>query len=329
MGSLHSFRRELRRMDHERVLLGTDVGQICENVASALAPHQMEVRGHTLPEKAAMSRLRVGDLDLVKLRYGSDVAIWPEPSNEFLLLQFVLSGQVEVEHEGSLTVGSEGQGLIIEALDHRHLRLSADCEQLIIPVRRSTISRAIEILTGRPAPARYGFDQSFDLGQPSGASLLSLARYLLLCPPGIAAAGSPIGTLAADLLAHHLILAHRGGDSLEPQSAAAPYHVVRAERYMRENYALPISINDLANNAGVSPRTLSSAFRRFRGVSPMERLREFRLEQVRFALCDGSAVTVAHAAAMAGFPHAGRFSEIYRQHFGESPNLTLAKARKN
>ena len=61
----------------------------------------------------------------------------------------------------------------------------------------------------------------------------------------------------------------------------------------------------------------------------MERLRELRLEQVRAALCDGTAMTVANAAAMAGFPHAGRFSEIYRQHFGESPNITLAKARTN
>ena len=329
MASLHGFRRDLRRMDNGRVLLGTEVGQICENVALALAPHQMEVRGRALPDKAVMSRLRVGDLHLVRLRYGSDVAIWPEPSNEFLLLQFVLSGQVEVEHEGTLTVGREGQGLIIEALERRHLRLSADCEQLIIPVRRSTISRAIEVLTGRPAPSRYDFDQSFDLGQPSGASLLSLARYLLLCPPGIASSGSPIGTLAADLLAHHLILAHREGVTFEPQSSAAPYHVVRAERYMRENFALPICIDDLANSAGVSARTLSAAFRRFRGVSPMARLRELRLEQVRAALCDGTAMTVANAAAMAGFPHAGRFSEIYRQHFGESPNISLAKARKN
>ena len=329
MASLQSFRRELRRMDEGRIPLGTDVDQICESVGSALAPHQMEVRGRPQRVDAAMSRLRVGDIDLVRLRYGSDVAIQPEPSNEVLLLQFVLSGKVEVEHDGLLTTGKEGQGLIIEDLDHRHLRWSADCEQLIIPVKRAIISRAIEMLTGRPAPPRYGFDQCFDLAQPSGASLLALARYLLHCPAPIAAPGSPAGGLVAELLAHHLILAHCDKGLIETQSSAAPYHVVRAEKYMREHFGASVSINDLASHAGVSARTLSAAFRRFRGVSPMERLRDMRLDQVRQWLLDGTAVTVASAAARAGFAHAGRFSEIYRHRYGESPNITLSNGRRS
>ena len=329
MASLRDFRRELRSMDGARIPLGTGVEQICEGVGSALAPHQMEVRGRPRHVHAAMSRLRVGDLDLVRLRYGSDVTIQPEPSNDVLLLQFVLSGKIEVEHDGLLTTGEEGQGLIIEDLDRRHLRWSADCEQLIIPVKRAIISRAVEMLTGRPAPARLGFDHCFDLAQPSGASLLALARYLLHCPAPIAAPRSPAGSLVAELLAHHLILAHCDNGLHASQSGAAPYHVVRAEKYMRKHIGLPISMGDLAGHAGVSARTLSSAFRRFRGVSPMERLRDMRLEQVREWLLNGAAVTVASAAARSGFSHAGRFSDVYRRRFGESPSTTLANGRQS
>ena len=328
MASLRNFRRELRSMERARIPLGNNIEQICEGVGAALAPHHMEVRGRSRHVHPAMSRLRVGDLDLVRLRYGSEVTIEPEPSSDVLLLQFVLSGKIEVEHGGLRTTCEKGQGLIIENLDHRHLRWSADCEQLIIPVKRAVISRAVEVLTGYPAPARFGFDHCFDLAEPAGASLLSLARYLLLCPASIAAPGSRTASLVAELLAHHLILAHGSKGLCENQSSAAPFHVVRAERYMREQFGSPISVNDLANHAGVSVRTLSAAFRRFRGATPRERLRDMRLDQVRLWLLDGTAVTVASAAARAGFAHPGRFSEVYKDRFGESPSVTLSTGRR-
>jgi AraC-like DNA-binding protein len=277
---------------------------------------------------ASLSRLTVGDLTLVMLRYGAEVAIRPAASSGFLMLQFVLSGKIEVEHDGLLTESRAGQGLIIESLDNRSLRWSADCEQLIIPVRRSIVSRAVEAVTGLPSPSRYGFDECFDLDTPAGQSLVALARYLLLCPAEISGPASPTGALLADLLAHHLVLNHRGPLVAKPQTTVAPYHVIRAEKFMRLKFAEHIGLNEIAAHAGVSTRTLSAAFRRFRNTSPMEWLRNFRLDQVRTSLQSGTAPTVAYTAARSGFAHPGRFSEIYRARFGESPNVTLAAARR-
>ena len=57
-------------------------------------------------------------------------------------------------------------------------------------------------------------------------------------------------------------------------------------------------------------------------------LREIRLCYARRELqqSDGQA-QVAEVAARWGMPHAGRFAGYYTEQFGESPSVTLARAR--
>lgn len=327
MISVQAFQDEMGRFDGHRLLASRDRGDIRAGVAELLCAHELECVNRRGRMDATLSRLSVGDIDFIKLRYGSDVAVRPEPSSGFVMLQFVLSGHVQVEHGPYLTEGRVGEAVIIESLDQRALRWSADCEQLIVPIRRTTIARAMETLTGQPSPAFYGFDRSVRLDTPAGQSLMALAGYLLSLP---AAGGRSAATsaLLAEVLAHHLLLHHRGAP-VEAIAAPVPYHVHRAERYMRANLAADLDLDGVAAQAGVSTRTLTAAFRRFRDTSPMEWLRARRLEQVRSWLLAGEAVTVASAAARAGFPHAGRFSQLYRTRFGENPKITLAAARRN
>ena len=51
-----------------------------------------------------------------------------------------------------------------------------------------------------------------------------------------------------------------------------------------------------------------------------------RLDLVRQALREGSAASVAEAAARYGFFNAGRFAAEYRQVFNENPRQTLLRA---
>ncbi len=83
----------------------------------------------------------------------------------------------------------------------------------------------------------------------------------------------------------------------------------------------PISIIDLLRVADCSRSVLFSAFRNARDYSPMEFLTEQRLRSVHEKLIKSDQNrTVSRLAASCGFTSLGRFSQIYRKRFGESPS---------
>ena len=324
MIEFQTFREEARFLNRHLPQVGQGSVDVREKVAAVLTPHEMDVADEREILNTSIAQAHVGNLGMVMLRYGSDVVVRPAPATGFVMLQFVFSGSIVVEHDGLTTFGTAGQGLIIESLDQRRLLWGRDCEQLIIPVRRSLISKAAETLTGRPSPARFDFDRSFDLDGQAGRALMALVQYLMAVSSATDRTETPTTALLGDMLAHHLFVQHRSTQKADPQVSPAPAHVVKAEKFMRANIAQSIDLNQLASLTHVSTRTLCTSFKRFRGTSPMEWLRNYRLDQVRAWLQSGQATTIAHAAACAGFTHPGRFAQIYRERFGESPNETLA-----
>ena len=111
-----------------------------------------------------------------------------------------------------------------------------------------------------------------------------------------------------------------------PSAPSLPLALARAAEAAREGATVRVA--DLARNAGVSVRTLYRASARHLGGPPMTRLRRARLQQVRRRLlAPGPGETVTSAATEWGFFHLGRFSVLYRRHFGEPPSETLCRAR--
>ncbi len=107
------------------------------------------------------------------------------------------------------------------------------------------------------------------------------------------------------------------------KSGFAP--IERMEAYIRQRLCAPISLVDLANAAGLSPRSLNALCHKYHGVSPMVLLRNMRLDAVRQKLqtCPGANVTTI--ALDHGFGHLGRFSAYYRERFGELPRDTTTR----
>lgn len=120
------------------------------------------------------------------------------------------------------------------------------------------------------------------------------------------------------------------GIRLEPGlTAAAPRYVRRAEDYMQAHAAELPTITEVAAAVGVSVRTLSAGFRRFRDTSPSDFLRERRLQGIRDDLAAARpGETVATVAARWGWMNFGVFARTYRTRFGELPSQTLLRARR-
>lgn len=93
------------------------------------------------------------------------------------------------------------------------------------------------------------------------------------------------------------------------------------------NVGNPIYSEELAQQVGISVRSMHDAVLRYRGISLHRYLRLRRLWLVRKRLLAGAESVKATALAF-GFWHLGDFSASYRLQFGEAPSETLARSRR-
>ncbi|AMM18979.1 hypothetical protein AX769_01030 [Frondihabitans sp. PAMC 28766] len=103
--------------------------------------------------------------------------------------------------------------------------------------------------------------------------------------------------------------------------------IKRAIAYIDEHRRSPLTVQDIASAARLSQRGLLLAFRRERGLAPMQYVRAARLAGARSDLLTADPTrgdTVADIAACWGFTNPGRFANHYRIAYGESPRDTLA-----
>ncbi|RQW84363.1 MAG: AraC family transcriptional regulator [Methylococcus sp.] len=79
------------------------------------------------------------------------------------------------------------------------------------------------------------------------------------------------------------------------------------------------TLTDLEERSGYSARNLQYLFRKRFGLSPLEWLREQRLQAARQRLLAGDYTTLGGLAYACGFTTASQFSTAYKTRFGETP----------
>jgi AraC family ethanolamine operon transcriptional activator len=100
------------------------------------------------------------------------------------------------------------------------------------------------------------------------------------------------------------------------------------DEYVAFHRASAIYSAELAEQCGVSVRTLGTAVAAVRGMSLHRYLRLKQLWSARAQLIKGSnTLTVTSCARSNGFHHMGEFARLYRATFGEAASRTLARAR--
>ena len=104
--------------------------------------------------------------------------------------------------------------------------------------------------------------------------------------------------------------------------------VERATEFLRAHLSEPIRIAQICEAAGVSERSLRTAFHDVWGMSPTRYMRWSRLNDARRALLSAPNLpgTVTSIATEFGFFELGRFATMYKALFGERPSDTLRGA---
>ena len=94
--------------------------------------------------------------------------------------------------------------------------------------------------------------------------------------------------------------------------------VEQAIRYIKNEYAKGVSLEQAAGLAGVSSSYLSRVFKEQTGLGFNDYLTQVRLDEAK-ELLSGSALSIREIAAEVGYPDENYFSKLFRKHIGIRP----------
>jgi AraC-like DNA-binding protein len=293
--------------------------------------HQTQLRGSAFSVRWHQADLRHASLAYVDHPCAITATCEGPLSDSFRLL-FHQAGRIEhrinskdaVSTPGAIALHVPGQELRLEIKPFRLTMLSLD---------GAFVRPALTRRFGRLPPFET-WAAEFPLQSPWVSALRSLCHWTAeeLDQPGSALLALP------QVRRHHErtllslfleCLAERHPGEAARMRGLADRQLRRIEAWMEANLGEPIGLEEAAAMAGVSARSMQSAFKSAHGCSPMQWLIRRRLEHARHLLQRPDATTtVTDVATACGFFQFGRFSVRYRQCFGEKPSETLAKARR-
>lgn len=288
--------------------------------ATPLKLHNKETGAATV-KRAVFGRMSMGAVQST----GHDVTVRESTSVSLVL---PLQGAMTTELGGKTITAGAGTGLLLPR-GHRNTR--------VVSPKTGRYSAFVLMLDADALAACRDVEQQKGLlldGSQSRDVLdaLQMTRLLaeqldagsrLLDRPGAAKSWFELITSSLDQGVESLI-----GDTPSAHDACsdATRYVTQAEDYMRWNLVDIVSTLDVANEVGISRRTLETAFQRVRGDSPAKVLARLRLMAARHLLLDPDGPnSVTEVCLDCGIGHHGRFSAAYMRQYGETPSQTLRR----
>jgi AraC-like DNA-binding protein len=110
------------------------------------------------------------------------------------------------------------------------------------------------------------------------------------------------------------------------QSEGGNHRIVRAIDWLKQHYATPLRIEELADAVHMSPSALHHRFKAVTAMSPLQYQKHLRLHEARrLMFADG--IECATAGHRVGYESASQFSREYRRLFGAPPRAEIARLR--
>jgi AraC-like DNA-binding protein len=158
---------------------------------------------------------------------------------------------------------------------------------------------------------------------PLGPPLLDAISRLvaLLDSPRDVGALSP---LVLREITYRVLTGPQGSRLRQIASAGAPaQRIALAIRWLKDHFAVPLSIESLARRVGMSPSAFHLHFKAVTALSPLQYQKRLRLHEAR-RLMLGDGLDAAEAAFRVGYESPSQFSREYRRLFGAPPRRDVA-----
>ncbi|MND88608.1 transcriptional regulator EutR [compost metagenome] len=295
-------------------------------------PYNARPVGKGLLPDSSMHSIQVADMIVTRFKYGIPVYLdqWNQDKGNIILL-------TTIEGQGKHAIDSKnwqttrvGESFIVDCsrTDDYAVGFDPGHLQLNLTIPHESLARLIIDSYGHEAPVYLWQYKTFFGGHDS--SWLSLLRYLSqsISEIPLPQLQGKAGEHLQQMIGLHILneWAIRANIDLNHRNFITPKYIERAEQYMREYLRLSPTIAEVAQSVGISIRSLSNGFKKYRQCTPAEMMRNLRLELVRKELLAATEQqTVTEIAIACGYLNLGDFSRVYRQKYNELPSQTLKK----
>lgn len=255
------------------------------------------------------------------LRYGPELVVDAGSFDTFYMLEFPLSGGVDIQYGRRRVSSRVGSGLILSPGAYVRSTWRADTTQVMLRLERAFVEQAWQRFTGERGRRTPIFEAELDLQGSAGRRIarligLMVAEQIESGPSAL----SPMPLVSAVL---DTLFEHVPATSVATVEAVAtgplPTYVRGFRRLLDDPSNLPLTVIELAARLDISTRMLTSGMRRFTGFSPHEYLTMRRMEHARKLLERGD-IPIARIAQCIGYANAGRFAAALRAYCGANPS---------
>lgn len=311
-----------------------DPGIARDHVANALWPHVMRLKPGVRSIEFQRHWETLGSITLNSQRYGREVWINAKSDDDSYLVLFTLSGANRIEIPGGTFDATAGTICVLNPTLRCRIHSSADFDHTVLRISMESVRQSLIQDFGLFTTRRIQFHPLVIDTATGTPGLESLVRFICtnLNTPAALRHPETVRHLERSLVNTLLLeVPHNCSDLMRPSTGRiAPYHLQVARDYLHARAREPIPLAELAALARVSERALQLGFRRHFGMSPMQYLRECRLNLARQLLESDpdSIASVTGLAMECGFADASRFARYYKERFGTGPSTVLRRARR-
>ena len=267
-----------RPLDNFPLIRARKVEELQEAFARVYAKPVVVPARHGDGLNAVFNNCRLRHTELSYVAFGGPVA-FDFPGAAYFSLLLPVHGNGEIVTGKSACAMSVGNGTVLSAgIGHRST-YRAPYANLVLRISAATLTEKLRAMTGAAINAPLRISPNALLKEPA-AQMLRLYVPRLVATLSQAQPPFPQWWMAEteQLLMLLFLCGHQHNYShlLEPDAAAAPWQVRRAEDYIAANAERPITLEELAEVTGVSALSLYRSFKQSRGCSPLEFAKRLR-----------------------------------------------------
>jgi AraC-like DNA-binding protein len=322
-------------LEGREIFYSEDTGEASELIGKALAPNSLTLGPVATTDFAAsMHGVRFRDVSLLYLDLHVSATLDIAHCGRYYAVHMPMNGRAVGVCSGQEFEANTIRALVTNPDDPLLIRFDHDSPQLIVRIEAEALERYLTRLSGRMMTQKLIFEPVLELDGDAATrwhGAIQLLHTEVFYAGSLVHDGIGIGPLEEFCMSSLLMIqpsTYREQLIRSNTSTPGRRAVRQALDYIEQHLSEPLTMAGIATFVGVSVRTIQQGFRDELGVSPMEYLRERRLERVREELVDataGDGVTVTAVAERWGFNHLGSFAVMYRKRWGESPSQTLQR----
>ena len=319
---------------HSDLKHNTKQADFAQNLMSSICgDHRLETTYRdTLDFQYDGLRLPNKHMTIGCIQYGANVAINISQLKAYSI-SLPLNGKQSLNIRGEHYQSDQSNGLIVSNNDFQDLFIDKDCKKLQVVIPEQSMQLVLSDLLSHPVHESIIFNPNMDLAldQMIGAWWSNIQNFMLVKSQYTDFYGLRMFSEDYEnFLIKALLLSQENNFSealRDLSSQEVPVFIRNVKKFMIDHAHEMLSIEMILRVAGVSKSKLYDQFQYHYGMSPLVFLKKHRLQKVYKILSSSQQqdISISKVAYDWGFSHLSRFSQEYREEFGENPSETKAK----